>query len=168
MRVLFIPTTNINIVKIVGCAENILFSLCKEGVIIHPLEWWSPSHRVCATGMGLILAVTENTLRKLVYQERWEGLPCVAGYVTFSSPTYVGFGDGGVELCKSLEEVSLLYASWLACGMGGQKCTYDTLSRLTLCAPYIILQYVLNQQDAQISVIKLYFLIRCSSCFGLY
>lgn len=38
MRVLSIPTTNINILKIVGCAQNILFSLCIDGVIADSLE----------------------------------------------------------------------------------------------------------------------------------
>ena len=32
----------------------------------------------------------------------------------------------------------------------------------------VFINMYINQQDAQISVIKLYFLIRCSTCFGLY
>ena len=62
------------------------------------------SNRVCSTGMGLILAVTEILFRYRVYQERWKGLPCVEVYVTLSSPALVGFGDGRAELCNSLKK----------------------------------------------------------------
>ena len=52
--------------------------------------------------------------------------------------------------------------------LGFIKTIYTEFYNLTLCAPCIILQYVYKPTSCkQISVVKLYFLIRCSTCFGL-
>ena len=51
--------------------------------------------------------------------------------------------------------------------MAKTQCTYNIAAHIFIKTKQIIIVYI-NQQDAQISVIKLYFSIRCSTCFGLY